>query len=165
MNKISKLLCVGLTLGLFTLTGCQNLSFTSNQIKDTLPVGKITLDDVSKQVSNLVKSQLLPNDTTISVMLTDCKEEKEKHLLNAVADNLIKSGYAVEKVLPAKERQKGDVAVVKASGTKLALSLVPLIESDYLRLKIDLAGIYYYRMYSLTNKQLVPVSAWSMQSL
>lgn len=52
-----------------------------------------------------------------------------------------------------------------ASGVKLSLSLIPLLETNYYKLSVKLNGIFYYRMYIMQNQELTPVSAWSMQSI
>lgn len=145
----------------FALTACS----TTEKLSDNLPVGYITLETLTPHVANLVSNQMLPNDDTISIMLTECQDVKEKSLLNDVGDSLIKKGYAVERVSPKDDRQEGDINEMTASGVKLSLSLIPLLETNYYKLSVKLNGIFYYRMYIMQNQELTPVSAWSMQSI
>lgn len=70
----------------FALTACS----TTEKLSDNLPVGYITLETLTPHVANLVSNQMLPNDDTISIMLTECQDVKEKSLLNDVGDSLIK---------------------------------------------------------------------------
>ena len=147
------------------LCGCQNFSL-STKTKDTLGIGTFAVEDVSKQVTNLVVNQMLPDDDLISIIFPENQEAKEKILLENVAKALTSKGYAVEKVLPKRDRQKGDVSVMSAHGTKLTVNLIKLMESDgYFNMAVTLKGIKYYRMYALQDGKLVPVSAWSMQNL
>lgn len=146
------------------LVGCQNFTLSSKP-KDTLGVGTFAVEEVSTQVTNLVANQMLPDDDLISVIFPENQEVKEKILLENVAKALTAKGYAVEKVLPKKDRQDGDVSVMSANGTKLTVNLIKLMESDgYFNMAVTLKGIKYYRMYALQNGKLEPVSAWSMQN-
>ena len=52
-----------------------------------------------------------------------------------------------------------------ASGVPLIINLVPLQESNLYEMKVKLNGIFYYRMYALSDGKLVPVSAWSQAGL
>lgn len=156
--------CVFLTVSLSGCTAMQN-AFKRNKVTDTLPVGTITVSKVAVHITNLVASNMLIDDDTISIMLTEIKEAKEQLLAKNVGDNLQKKGYAIEYVLPADKRQKGDISEVSASGKQLFLSLEPLVESSYYKLNVRLAGINFYRMYVLTNNDLVPVSAWTQAGI
>lgn len=170
MNRLLKkgviLLCAGM---LCFCLGCQNINSLTNskpKVQDTLPVGTFAVDNLSKQITNLIVSQMLPDDDTISVMFTEAKEAKEKLLCENVGSALIQKGYAVERVLPKEERQKGDVSQMSASGVKLTLNIIKLMESDnYFNIAVSLKGIKYYRMYALVSGNLEPVSAWTMASL
>ena len=157
------LLCAGM---LCSCLGCQNINSLTNskpKVQDTLPVGTFAVDNLSKQI---IVSQMLPDDDTISVMFTEAKEAKEKLLCENVASALIQKGYAVERVLPKEERQKGDVSQMSASGVRLTLNIIKLMESDnYFNIAVSLKGIKYYRMYALVSGNLEPVSAWTMASL
>lgn len=167
MNRLLKkgviLLCAGM---LCFCLGCQNFTLKSSKPKDTLGVGTFAVEEVSKQVTNLVVNQMLPDDDLISIIFPEDQEAKEKLLLENVAKSLISRGYAVEKVLPKNDRQKGDVFVMSANGTKLTVNLIKLMESDgYFSMAVSLKGIKYYRMYAMQDGKLEPVSAWSMQNL
>lgn len=159
------LCCAGM---LCSCLGCQNINSLTNskpKVQDTLPVGTFAVDNLSKQITNLIVSQMLPDDDTISVMFTEAKEAKEKLLCEKVASALIQKGYAVERVLPKEERQKGDVSQMSASGVRLTLNIIKLMESDNFNIAVSLKGIKYYRMYALVSGNLEPVSAWTMASL
>lgn len=147
------------------LCGCQNLTLSSSKPKDTLGVGTFAVEEVSLQVTNLVVNQMLPDDDLISIIFPENQEVKEKLLLENVAKSLTTRGYAVEKVLPKKDRQEGDVSVMSAHGSKLTVNLIKLMESNgYFNMAVSLKGIKYYRMYALQDGKLEPVSAWSMQT-
>ena len=151
-----------LTLGvMITLTGCKN----TTKLADTLPIGTFAIDNLSTHIANLVTHQMLPNDDTISVMITNVNQEKELLLARNVAGLLVKKGYAVETVLPKEMRQKGDISEMAAHGVKLFIDLLPLNETEYYKLEIVLSGIKYYRMYALRDGMLVPVTPWSQASL
>lgn len=160
MKKIfnSVALAVALVVGAQALTAC---ALMQKEKVDTLAVGTFAVDDISVHVTNLVTHEMLPNDNLISIDFTQMLQEKEKYLGHNVAEALTKKGYAIEKVLPEKERQKGDVSVMSASGVPLIINLVPLQESNLYEMKVKLNGIFYYRMYALTDGKMVPVSAWS----
>ena len=161
MKKIYKsvALAVAFVIGAQALTACALVQ--KEKKVDTLAVGTFAVDDVSVHVTNLVTHEMLPNDNLISIDFTQMLQEKEKYLGHNVAEALIKKGYAIEKVLPEKERQKGDVSDMTASGVPLIINLVPLQESNLYEMKVKLNGIFYYRMYALTDGKMVPVSAWS----
>ena len=145
-------------LSLFLVSGCQSYY---NKTQDTLPIGTFAIDDVTVHVTNLVVNQMLPDDNTISVMFIKANEAKEKLLCTNVADNLIKRGYAVERVLPKEERQEGDVSEMTVSGVPLIVNFVQLTDSNNFNLTVILNGIKYYRLYALTGGQMIPVSPWS----
>lgn len=167
--KFNKFLGVLLCCSALSLTsGCtalQNAFHRKTQVVDTLPIGTITLDKVAIHITNLVASNMLIDDDTISIMLTEMKQAKEQLLAQKVGDNLVKKGYAIEMVLPADKRQKGDVSEISASGKHLFLSLEPLEESSYYKLNVRLAGINFYRLYALSNSELIPVSAWTQAGI
>ena len=52
------------------LCGCQNFSL-STKTKDTLGIGTFAVEDVSKQVTNLVVNQMLPDDDLISIIFPE----------------------------------------------------------------------------------------------
>lgn len=153
------LLCGALFFALSSsLTGCV---LTQHKVVDTLPVGTITLDDVATQITGLVSSQYLIDDNTISVMKINSHEAKELLLCEKVGNKLNQKGYAVQMVLPESERQAGDVSRVSPSGIKLEMHLLPLIQSSYYRLHVQLNGLNFYRLYLLNQYKLTPVSPWS----
>ena len=82
MNRLLKkgviLLCAGM---LCFCLACQNINSLTNskpKVQDTLPVGTFAVDNLSKQTTNLIVSQMLPDDDTISVMFTEAKEAKDR---------------------------------------------------------------------------------------
>ena len=105
MKKIYKsvALAVAFVIGAQALTACALVQ--KEKKVDTLAVGTFAVDDVSVHVTNLVTHEMLPNDNLISIDFTQMIQEKEKYLGHNVAEALTKKGYAIEKVLPEKERQ------------------------------------------------------------
>lgn len=156
---MNKKLLVSALFSAFLISGCQSYY---NKTQDTLPIGTFAIDDVTVHVTNLVVNQMLPDDNTISVMFIKADEAKEKLLCKNIADNLIKRGYAVERVLPKNERQEGDVSEMTASGVPLIVKFVQLTDSNNFNLSVSLNGVKYYRLYALTDGQMIPVSPWSM---
>ena len=64
----------------FCIVGCQNFTLKSSKPKDTLGVGTFAVEEVSKQVTNLVVNQMLPDDDLISIIFPEDQEAKEKLL-------------------------------------------------------------------------------------
>ena len=113
---------------------------------------------LSDEAVKLIKQQI-PADTLFSLK-PQARDGKHNALEFSLQSKLRQSGYAVQEVLPANSRQKGDIEEMPAEGLALSIEFIPYTGTEYGELAVSIGNDRYSRLYLQKNRTTAPLSGW-----
>lgn len=154
--QLNKLLLTSLFC--ICLSGCQLFKQPEKVV-----ISSDTQVKFAQEAQSIIKQQVPPSDAIVI-------KAKEKDLYvraieNASVTKLQSIGYAVQLVLPEKERQKGDSGSYNSDGVQITLDYIPYNQSKYSELAVTIDGIRYSRLYAMVGTIPQPVSNWICRTI